>query len=229
MARRSHARNGAVATYRGRGQFGRQVVDVVSYRRALRPVWIAAVAGAAVLAVTLVAVGTPKPAYPPGRPLTIYDPVTEHWGAVAPDLTPIGLPRALIPTGPIPTPVGIRAWRIKDTTLCSTAVIGQKPTVFIDEIITEFRLCSPTWAVPDHPLAPVTIDQRYRLADFSALAQAMAKPDTFARICPAMAIIGPQVYARTDSGWWLVQQPIDGCWPDFKLLQRIMAAHQPRD
>lgn len=134
-----------------------------------------------------------------------------------------------MPTAPIASPVGIRAWRLKDAVTCSSAVIGQKPSVFIDEVITEFRLCSPAWAVPDHRLTPVTIDERYQPADFSALAAAMAKPDAFARTCPAMLLIGPQLYAHTESGWWLVQQPIDGCWPNYRLLNQIMARHQPRD
>jgi hypothetical protein len=76
----------------------------------------------------------------------------------------------------------------------------------------------------------VTIDNRYGAADFETLARAMAKRDQFQKdMCPAMAILGPIVYAHTNSGWWLVKQPIQGCWPDYKLLINILAAHQPTD
>jgi len=196
----------------------------VNYRRALRPVWIAAVAGAAVVAVTLVAFGAPAKQYPGGQSFTIYDPVTEKWGAVAPDLTPIGLPRALIPTQ-----MRIRAVPVRGNVPCRY-IAGANPTYTeLTEQVTAFLVCGPTWPGVSSTANSVTISREYQQHDFRILLSAMSQPDRFANACTAMLVLGPIVYAHTDSGWWLVREPIQGCDPDYQLLEHIRAANSGRD
>jgi hypothetical protein len=187
-------------------------------------VWIAAAAGAAVVAVTLTAVGAPASPYPGGQSFTIYDPVTENWGAVAPDLTPFGLPRALISTS-----VGVKAVRVKGKVPCRDTSGAIPAFTYLTETITAFLVCGPTSRGMHSTAHSVTISREYQQRDFRILLSAMTEPERFGHACAAILIVGPIVYAHTDSGWWLVREPIQGCDPNYPLLEHIRAANRGDD
>ena len=202
---------------------------MVSYRRALRPVWIAAVVGATVVAITVVAAGTPANPSDFGPQTAADNPLSQQWGAVVPDLTPIGLPYALLPPTPNQVWPGIRGSRIVGQPPCSYPRTAGDLPVYVYEAITELRVCGLLYEAEKSTMTSVSVENRYGAADFQNLARAMAKPDRFqSEMCPMMAIVGPLVYAHTESGWWLVQQPMDGCWPDYQLLSAILVAHQEK-
>jgi hypothetical protein len=101
---------------------------------------------------------------------------------------------------------------------------------YLKEEITAFLVCEPTWRGTNTPNA-VTISRDYQQREFDTLLRAMSQPDrldTFG--CSTFILIEvPIVYAHTDSGWWRVREPIQGCWPNYQLLRKLIETPQGFD